>query len=1762
MPTLTPIPDSPLHKDSILAAAPAWLASANEPQRRALQAAFNASLASATRWADAVGALQTAVPFCAQRLNAALKSYYGQEVDLEKTVFFRRLPTTATQVERLPALQAAMRNFTSNMGNASAFGEGSGLRHADGLLYEIAPDSFVRTCRNLDLGRLYQDHLAAVFEPDWQASVGTASREQLKAWGIEADRDVLTLEMRIAHMKGDLDDDAVFMLEQVFAGHRNPHYRSEPVAVCGLSLFEASLHRLMVISAERSGAREQPCVLYVPGDPQGALKQYPSASALTAALTRKLQDEHYRGFFAGFVPYRQRSAFANALYDRLFPWTPMPEYGGLRMRKLDPSAHLAFSEQRLPAALFDYRYEKSLAQLKDDARALAVPVADVDAEQRLEAIESWVDTAANLITLIAMLVQPVEFIAAQRLAHALAMPAAVWAGHQLLGDVFEGAQSWNRGQMQAAMEHLFAVLDNLAGAAALGVAGGFVEGLVPVRLNDGSTRLWHPDLTPFASDVRLPPALAAIEHGYFQHQGREFVALGQHVLEVERHGHQWQIKAQGPSRYVPALERSGEGAWRHVHETPQQWSGAEAVRRFGLDTQGLDARALGQVLDSTGLRPAQLAQLHLDGAQPPALLVEQLARARVQQAFETAAQALESGQPVGRPLFDPVALLAKLPRWPGDVAIEVADGAATHLYGAASPALTLRLNAEHLSGEGFSERVLAQLDESRLQALFGDAVGNAADVRAQTLNERLARQLRQHQPDLVAQRLEVLKLPPSPRTALLRRDFPGLCEPAALELLAGVDSRQLARMSETQRVPLTVAERARWYLKQARLGRAIEGFALPHLAGEEHVRLVIGLLEEMPGWSGRVRLEVRHERLNGALVIAVGEPNGELKRLVGHGGWFIAHDAMGNALSSQLDLFNAILRGLPDFERDALGVHIGMGEDLAERLRELALSDRGRAARVLGIADGQPWFRPPQRLNGALGYPLSGRARPLSPRQRLRNLYPSLDEDGLELLIAELSAPPAAPVGVEVPSGVAPGFRPRLTVAQLAQRQEQEWRALQGVLDGWQRTAPVHTAEARAEVAQRLRRAWRREDLQMEEGGVEALPLSGFEVGELPILLARFPHVRWLDMAEMGLAQVDDFLESFPNLEKLDLSKNPLATVPPIFSRLPALEELLLDQVSLRSEADVLAPLRGNLRLRALMLSNNDLVELPGFMDDLVSLSSLEYLDLRGNALTFDDASLARLGSLHRLAFLNLNANGIACTGEAFASWRTPHLAGLAMGYNQIALSEAGARALGNLTSLGELYLPHNPLGRGPDLTGLIHLRTLNLARCNLGEWPEGLSQLLNLADVHLRHIDLEGNGIRELPALEGTNFIRLREAEIGSRQDRFALNLDGNPLSDTSRGRLLAARLPISDLAVANVAVDEAGNIPWGLWLEGSPEELHLAIDDEYSRLAPGEAGRDFFFVLSQVPATAAFRLSPQSIRQRLWALARLVLEGENDALGLVDLREALYRESVAVQTCGDGMALVLNRLESLVKVWRTAYAIALEGEASFRPLIDISNRMLRLDLMNRYAEDIASARIARLGVLNADDLARLPGLHPLDDIDDLNLEHGVDAAEVRLRLQQRLRLPLNLPIEPVDMRYGTEVSDALVERVRKAVLRDATPQALGQWLPQQFFWKPYIERFYRPELERVRELWAAVLEHFELAISEAPFEHAYSMDSQVLVTLQAHWPAVTWSLEGRPVKVALTEGRQLEIFREIGRHREEALDTLITARTQELLKDYPPLP
>ncbi|WP_433887133.1 dermonecrotic toxin domain-containing protein [Pseudomonas vranovensis] len=429
--------------------------------------------------------LQGVTAFAQPLLAARLKEAFGLEVDVVRSTLTPVLTNiggllTGRDISGPTAslLQYALHNFSGTY-----LDRPSTLRNASGQALAISASAFAAQCRSLDLGRRYQDHLDALLVN------GEQGRQVRKAFE-QVHKDQLRLDLHLAHGQQRLTDTGLNTVQDLLAAKASLKFGTRPVRCWSLSLFGIALHDAWMLAPEESHLEriahvsEQlseplalfsaltifsprkdvldrqrmrtvgPVLLYLPGSSQ-ALKQYPSLQALHHDLMGKLCNARFRALFMNFVPLAQRAHFASVLKRNLAPgaaadsdW-PTATFANLHLKR-----------QLIKGELFNHWQTAQLRRLRNDARTLAVPTADVDKKARDALLQGLEDLGMNFLNLAAFFVPGLGQVM-----------MGVFAA-QLLNSAFEGIEAWQEGDVDTALAHLQSIALNLAIAGGLAVGAG------------------------------------------------------------------------------------------------------------------------------------------------------------------------------------------------------------------------------------------------------------------------------------------------------------------------------------------------------------------------------------------------------------------------------------------------------------------------------------------------------------------------------------------------------------------------------------------------------------------------------------------------------------------------------------------------------------------------------------------------------------------------------------------------------------------------------------------------------------------------------------------------------------------------------------------------------------------------------------------------------------------------------------------------------------------------------------------------------------------------------------------------------------------------------------------------------------------------------------------------------------------------------------------------------------------------------------------
>ncbi|PMV49431.1 hypothetical protein C1X16_00520 [Pseudomonas sp. FW305-3-2-15-C-R2A1] len=1305
-------------------AMPDWYQHASAAQRQSLMDCITAGFTAQSALDNAMSQLQDIDTFARPLLVKALKDQFKVELDVDKTYIRLRKSVTMGvfnvtagwfEALKLPLLQAALHNFEAAECEADAFHASSGfvVQAATGTGFDpvtttLTVEQFTRLCRTLDIGTQYQAYLKAFLEPE-EAVAQAVLRNKFTA----AHMATLHVAAEQALMKKDISDAEYRMVLSVVAGEHEPLLNGKRVWFRDLSLMNHRLTGVVVFLFSTSQIRdESELLLYIPNDPQSPLKRY-SLGELAPLFKQRFTTPDtppaeregptaYQRFFSQFVNYADRADYFSQFTENapettfvqeLAPFAPLldqlrqatdPFYIFNKVNTLPPPPAPRQVPNQDPFLnpivtppvhtglfwpddfdLWNYLYEQHRAKLYADARAHAVPTADVDARVRSRKLAALLNIGMLLLTGVSMFVPGLGEVMMGVMAS------------QLLYEAFEGVVEWEEGDRKAAKAHWLDVVQNVVLLAAMVGAGKglakltavpaepVVEGLQPVTLPNGKTRLWKADLKPYETPVKLPPDASPDSQGRYAVNGKTYIRQDGKHYEISQGTTPGEWRLQHPSdpdAYQPLLRHNGQGAWRHTLERPLAWDRLTLLRRLGHATEQYSDEQLLKIAEVSGVNDNTLRKAHLDNQPPPPELTDAMRLFEADRGVEDVISQVQTGTAVDERYLYILPLITELPRWPTGRVLEVFDGqgltgksvqyGAERLYTGVRARTPIRMSrAEVLSSE-LPARILAALDEDEITSLLGGEAARVREARPVELRKQIA-DFAQTRRSAIFDSLYEGPKPVDLRITQLRKACPGLSKPAAQDILAHASAEALERLESTGKVPLALLEEGRWYARQGRQARAYAGLYTDHIATTDSKRLALHALQKLTGWSDAVRLEIRDEHVGGRLIDAIGNQDAmQRKFLVKKGPVYQAFDEHGEALNSLPrygdNFYASVLHALPDEARQALGVpHVGQQAELQHSIIRSAVEHSHLAPQWLGQARGEATrFKPPVRIRvNQAGYYASGRGAGMDPSlvTRVQDLYPDLSDEQANGFILQQR-------------------RAGQTDAQiygLLQARGREWEILEATLAQWVATPPPTSPEAmlRSTTAENLRTSWRSAPLANDVQTAARLELTSD--APLPPLTADFSHVRVLVTHGQPLEQLPGL---FPSVERLHIfvagprSINQLETLTHwsrltrlrLFSPLSAentntlgelsqLEELSIASNSVFPRLDV----SRLTRLRQLEISGFLVTDWPIGVQDL---PQLERLNLRGTSIDSFPAELLE-GHDRLLAGLSLNWSGLSRDG-------------------------------------------------------------------------------------------------------------------------------------------------------------------------------------------------------------------------------------------------------------------------------------------------------------------------------------------------------------------------------------------------------------------------------------------------------------------------------------------------------------------------------------
>ncbi|VVN98686.1 hypothetical protein PS710_02478 [Pseudomonas fluorescens] len=1340
--------------------APSWLLESPSDVRAALRKSLVASYRSRRAVADALGELKSPESFCAPLLVKAMSDKLGEPLDIEGVVFQHVRSTSSllglrkkliTPIDR-DLLMAACENFESSETAPGNYDDNSLLyipgRFNGGFsnILSIKPHEFAQLCRTLDLGKQYQAHLKTMLE-------GAQLRDKHQAYA----KDRFEVDMHFAYMKKHVSADVYKMLQSVRDCAETIKLGNHTLGYKGLELLGVKLHGAIFVGPVGKHADDDyRCVVYLPGDPLHPLKEYASFKDFEAELDRRLRNADFRKFFMGFILLSDRPGFHLALNARQSSVTDV---------LLKFSISVSVDGFDVNDDVFLTLFRQRSAHVIADARLLVVPTDDEDEKTRLARLETYKTIGVNVLLFFGSFLPVVGEV----------MFAV--AGFQLLAEVYEGIDSWSRGEQEEATDYLFDVIENLilmtaTAVAAKGVGKGykdvkssdFISRLRAVPIGSGSVRLWKPDLKAYRQHSTVPRRLPVDDQGLVTWRERQYVRTGTdtYALRPIAGTDLWQIEpAQASVRYSPVMETNGAGAWLHDSELPQKWNLLTLFRRLGYreesipDTEGL------QILAASGLNESQLRQLYPDRSKPMATLVDTVRRFRADKAVNRFMEQMRVSTSAPQADADlQLYLLTSGGKWPRDTRVSITDiiGGEIKQYGRASASRTIRISEDLFNKGQFYPALLKGMDTAQRTTLIGLTTTDET-LQAQALANVIADRAEGRRLwlfDRIYQRSNVIT---ETKAAPVQDKFATLPASVADELVQNADATEWLQLDDAK-VPLRLAEEARRYAQVVQLNRAYEGLYLDAASGIDTDLLVLNTLKRLPGWQNDVSVEIVEWAVHSEERASIGPKDAAQKLVIeAYPDRFEASDASGTLFThlkrTRAHFFQTLWQGLPVNTRKALGVEAqDAGAALRKKITALALQGRDAIARAIGIEPIRSGYRSPMGLADRLvakaillGLPSPGERSSRSPAllQRAQELYPTLSPTQIEHLLTTLGTD-------------------EVLAIQALEALRQEHQAIRDALERWvnrqthyqegdgpRLRVPQHS---KGRAAQAILRAWRKEGSFMP-GTPEMLyklSLDAQPLGDIPVLVGNFSHIGALEMDRVGAsAGLNAFLRNFPNLRSLSLTGNELSRIPQAIAAMPKLVHLDLSDNRIHLTPESITLLNGLEQLQTLNLSFNPAL---GQTPTVTALKQLRHLALRGTKIVDWPVGVNDLAALQTLDLrdnliaqipetvyqarpalnlgTNVDGNPLSASSlEALAAYQRSNrisLGILAADYLQVAAVQPDIARLGSIWLSGQIGAE---LARKEALWNSLSLHPRSRDFFHL------LAQLHDTADYNLMQIDL-----------------------------------------------------------------------------------------------------------------------------------------------------------------------------------------------------------------------------------------------------------------------------------------------------------------------------------------------------------------------------------------------------------------------------------------
>lgn len=1170
------------------------------------------------------------------------------------------IKTGAFQVKTFSLLQAALHNFEEDETADDFYGEASRfitrpdhLGHFERLPTRATIGQFTRLCRELDIGRQYQTYLSDFLQPK-----DSLAQNFIRLRSTRYKKAAMTAAAYIALLKNDIGQGDFDLVMRVVAGEQTIMEGGKRVHFLGLAIMGKKTRECLAFAPiEFHHYMQSYLIVYIPDDPQQPFKRYESLDEFRQALSKKLQTPPwpypadqptpYQRFFSRFIAQQHKpyyfSRFTDKVIDampesvittwRRHEWVrileefqqldflPTPSDVGHRLLAPDdPNFNLTVTYiTELPWESFDLwarLHEREVEWLFNDARIIAVPNADEDAKSRAHRLANLLNIGMVALGVFATFVPVLGEVM---------MVAMVG---QLLYETLEGAIELSEGDRQAGWAHITDVLENVASAVALApvfhfAVSPFIENLEAVKLPGGSTRLWKPDPAPYEYRGALPAQIEPDATGVHQHFDDKVVKLADRVFVINEDPATGQRRVMHPSRpeaYQPQLLHNGSGIHLFEGEQPLDWDDKTLLRRLGPASDGLTDAQLQQARRISNTTYGQLRRTYVEQAPIPPLLDDQLSRLRVDNKLQRLTRQLSSDDPALHMKADAVAQLDLLTRyhvWPDQVSMRIIDRQGRTLWehtGEKAPAgkkLVVQLHEHEINSRDLLRTVIETLDHQQTPLQIDGTTLNGAlslPEKVQTLRQHLARIAGRHREEIFNNHLDSVSGGLTAEGTLIRSHVPDIPKPVVKRILANASDAERQTMVADSRLPLRIKSQARDMQIEARACHAREGLYRPSMMTADSEKLMLRTLDADGDVFANLRIEVRAQSVRGALRASAGPADADTVRILVRDdtGQYQLHDRDAVAPQAVTDLYEGILRALPDYQRKKLGYKVSDGEKLRQWLLRKTQSPGVRRELLA-----EPPFRKTADRETLLL--LRGPGLWKSPRtveQHIQALYPHMSDSEIGAYAESLASRGDALALIRQEKADLGKLKARLDSfywdqmgsVRLSERYDFQHNGgrviMEQLLACFERKSKAfgthastleggYTLDLSSELSQRNLARWWKElpDLKYWTDRITTLNLDGGLRSSADRILADLPQLRRLSARGCDLTELPDSIGKMHWLETLRLSDNRIVMTPEAIGHLKnltRLEELSLNLNPLGDAPDV----SRMPRLRVLNLAN------------------------------------------------------------------------------------------------------------------------------------------------------------------------------------------------------------------------------------------------------------------------------------------------------------------------------------------------------------------------------------------------------------------------------------------------------------------------------------------------------------------------------------------------------------------------------------------------